>query len=129
MKRSSASALLTVALCVAACSGGGSTAPASNTGNTGNTGGTGGTPVPANTVIATSTNVFNPSALTVAPGTTVTFTFESVVHNVIFASGVTGKPADIGNTSNASVTRVFATAGTFNYTCTIHGMQGTVTVH
>ncbi len=127
MKRSTFAIACAAILSAAACSGGGSTSPANNTGgnNNGTTGGT--TQVPANTVIATSTDVFNPSALTVTKGTTVTFTFESVVHNVVFTA-VTGRPADIGNTSNQSVTRTFSTAGTFPYTCTIHGMQGSITV-
>jgi len=111
---------------VAACGAGGS----SNTTGV-NTGGGGTTSLPtppANTVIASATIVFNPTSLTVSPGTTVTFTFEGVTHNVTFTT-TSGAPADIPDNSNTSVTRVFATAGTFGYRCTIHPtMTGTVTV-
>jgi plastocyanin len=65
----------------------------------------------------------------VTKGTTVTFTFQSVEHNVVFAAA-TGAPANIGNTSNGAVARDFATAGTFGFDCTIHsGMHGSVTVN
>jgi plastocyanin len=114
---------------LAACGGGGSsyspTSPVSTGGGNSGTNSTPGT----NEIIATSGNAFNPASLTVAKGTTVTFTFQAVEHNVTFAN-VTGAPANIGNTASTSVTRVFATAGTFGYQCTIHsGMQGTVTVN
>jgi plastocyanin len=80
-------------------------------------------------IVANDANQFNPSSLTVARGATVTFTFQSVMHNVIFAA-VTGAPANIGNSSNTGVQRVFATAGTFGFDCTLHaGMRGTVIVN
>jgi uncharacterized protein YjdB len=73
--------------------------------------------------------VFSPESVDIARGGTVTWVFGGVTHNVTFTS-TTGAPAGIGNTTNASATRTFATAGTFNYECTIHaGMRGTVVVH
>ena len=61
-------------------------------------------------------------------GTTVTFTFQAE-HNVNF-DAVTGAPANIGNTSSGSIQRVFATAGTFGFNCTLHsGMRGQVVVN
>lgn len=87
-----------------------------------------GNPPPPNTVDALSSLAFSPSTLTVPSGTTVTFAFQGVAHNVTFTAA-TGVPADIPNTANASVQRTFATAGTFAYHCTIHaGMSGTVVV-
>jgi plastocyanin len=87
-------------------------------------------PTPAaNTIDATPSLTFTPATLQVAPGATVTFAFGSVAHNVFFTPQ-TGAPADIpGNNANTSVTRVFATAGSYQYTCHIHpSMQGTVVV-
>jgi plastocyanin len=117
---------------LSACGGGGGggdgapTAPYSP-----GTPGTPGTPVTpaANEVIATTSNTFTPSTLTVSKGTTVTFTFQAATHNVNFAS-VAGAPANIAATANAGVQRLFATAGTFGYDCTLHaGMSGTVIVN
>jgi plastocyanin len=117
---------------LAACGGGGTTAPANSNGNsTGNQTGGGSTTPASNQIIASgSANVFDPASLTVTLGTTVSFTFESVGHNVVFDASVSGRPADItGTNSNTTITRTFSTAGTFNYQCTIHaGMTGTVIV-
>ncbi len=71
---------------------------------------------------------FSPVPDTVAVGTVVTFHFLDVTHTVTFNQAV-GAPADIPPTSNADSTRVFATAGTFTYMCSIHQyMMGTVVV-
>lgn len=116
-------------LLLAACGGGGGNSPTGPTNSTGNTSGTGNTAPGANQVIATSASVFNPVSLTVTKGTTVTFTFESVEHNVTF-DATTGAPANIGNTSNGSVARTFSNAGSFGYQCTLHsGMRGTIVVN
>ena len=78
-------------------------------------------------VTASAGNQFQPSQVTIARGGTVTWTF-AALHNVTFQSG-NGVPANIPNTSSGSVSRTFTTAGTFNYTCTIHpGMNGSVVV-
>jgi len=81
------------------------------------------------TVDATAQLTFSPASITVAAGRSVTFRFGSVAHNVFFGA-VPGAPADIpAATANASVTRAFATAGTFPYSCHLHpGMTGTVVV-
>jgi uncharacterized protein YjdB len=72
---------------------------------------------------------FQPAAVDIAVGGTVTWNFQSITHNVTFASA-TGAPANIGNTTNASASRTFTTAGTFLYDCTLHGgMSGRVVVH
>ena len=81
-------------------------------------------------VDATPALAFSPSTLTVTAGDEVTFVFGSVAHNVFF-DAQTGTPADIaGNNAGVTVTRVFATAGTYHFTCHIHpSMTGTVVVH
>src|SRR4051812_22644536 len=79
------------------------------------------------TVQALPTIAFNPSTVTIAAGDTVAFEFGSVAHNVFFEQP-TGAPTNItAGTVNATVARVFATAGTYDYTCHIHpAMRGTV---
>ena len=109
-------ATLTGALLAMACGSngyGGSTAP----------------PPAGNTVAATPSLAFTPATLTVNVGDVVTFAFGSVAHNVFFTQQA-GAPTDIGGSNaNVSVTRTFATAGTYAYTCHIHpSMQATVVV-
>ena len=72
---------------------------------------------------------FTPATLTVGAGTTVTFSFGSIAHNVFFAAQA-GAPADIsGSNADVSVSRVFATTGSYSYSCHIHpSMHGTVVV-
>ena len=125
--------LVVVSVLFASCGGGGSspTSPATPYVPAGTPAGTPATPAApgSNEVIATTGSVFNPTSLTVAKGTTVTFTFQSVEHNVVF-DAVAGAPAGIGNTASSAVQRVFATSGAFGFQCTIHGgMRGTVTVN
>lgn len=79
-------------------------------------------------VTATTANTFTPNPLSVTVGTTVTFVFEAVTHNVTFA-GATGAPSNISDAVNTSVTRTFSTVGTFSFVCTLHpGMSGAVIV-
>lgn len=80
------------------------------------------------TVVAgATTNDFTPANVVMARGGTVTWAFGALVHNVNFQG--TGAPAAIPNTSNASVSRTFNTAGTFDFFCSLHsGMSGTVQV-
>jgi plastocyanin len=89
---------------------------------------TGGLPNQVVVVAGAATNDFTPPNVAVARGGTVTWTFGALVHNVDF-QGVTGAPARIPDTSNASVARTFGTAGTFAYVCSLHsGMNGSVLV-
>ncbi|MGH7662931.1 MAG: cupredoxin domain-containing protein [Gemmatimonadaceae bacterium] len=80
-------------------------------------------------VTATTGNTFDPSSVDIARDGSVTWTFESVTHNVTFAA-VQGAPSNTGDQTSTTASRTFVTAGTFDYRCTIHGgMDGTVRVH
>ncbi len=115
---------LVAVMCVAvgAC---GSSGYGSNYGTTPNTPAA---PAP-DLVNATPSITFDPVSLSTTAGHTVTFAFGSVGHNIYFTAAP-GVPADIpGVNSNSSITRVFATAGTYHYSCHIHPeMTGTIVV-
>ena len=68
---------------------------------------------------------FNPTTLTVAAGTTVTWTNQDGVgHTVTYDSGP-GSSFDSGTISGGSTFSVtFPTAGTVQYHCKIHGSTG-----
>lgn len=75
-----------------------------------------------------SSDVFSPPDVSVTVGGSVTWTFGARPHDVVFA-GTPGAPNNIGVTTNAQVSRTFATVGTFPYDCTLHpGMRGRVLV-
>jgi plastocyanin len=82
---------------------------------------------PAANEVTVSDNVFTPATRTVPAGTTVTWRWAggSSMHNVTFAAG-TSSP----NQTSGTFQRLFSTAGSFPYQCTIHGagMSGTITV-
>jgi plastocyanin len=118
---------LVLAVSVAACSS--STAPS---------GGGGGGGGASNTITASSTTTggaygsggnyfFSPTPDTVAAGTSVSYVFGSVTHNVHF-SVVANAPDSIPASTNTSVARTFTTAGTYNYKCLIHNISGVVVV-
>lgn len=133
-------ALPLLVVTLAACGGGGgATEPTggSNNNNGGNTGGTppGGTPTNAVTV---GVGGFSPGNVTVAPNTTVTWTWNScgsdgyggkscVQHSVTFDDTTLGGSATL---EEGSYEKAFATKGTYNYHCKVHGtsMSGSVTV-
>ncbi len=85
-------------------------------------------PNAATVTAGANTNVFTPGTVAIARGGTVTWTFGALTHNVEFG-GTAGAPTNIPITTNASVSRTFSSAGTFNYLCSLHpGMVGTVIV-
>jgi plastocyanin len=90
---------------------------------------TGGGGPPATAGVTANTNSqFVPGQVTIADDGTVTWTFQSVTHNVQFAAAA-GAPTNIGNTANATESRTFNTPGTFEYSCSLHpGMNGSVVV-
>ena len=81
------------------------------------------------TVAATPSLAFTPASLQVNAGDAVKFSFGTVGHNVFFEAQA-GVPDDIGGTNaNVTVSRTFATAGTYRYSCHIHPtMHGEVVV-
>ncbi len=84
--------------------------------------------IPFTTTVFMPGNAFSPFNVTIRAGGTVKFEFPAEEHDVIF-SNVAGAPADITVRTNATVSRVFATVGTFPYECKVHpGMTGQVTV-
>jgi plastocyanin len=109
--------LLTAAL--ASC-GGGSTPTSPTTG-----GGGGGGNIPPNTILV-SNNSFSPSQLTVAVGTTVTWSWANGAfdHNVVPDNG--SVPATSGSPMNGphTYTYTFNTPGTFRFYCQVHGGPG-----
>ncbi len=72
--------------------------------------------------------VFDPGAVDVARGATVTWVVAAVPHNVTFTTA--GAPEDIPTWSDGPRTRTFPESGTFGYECTVHAsMRGTIVVH
>jgi plastocyanin len=77
--------------------------------------------------VGTTDAAFTVPTVNVAVGGTVTWTFGAIPHNVNFSSA--NAPTNIGTSSATTVSRTFATAGTYPYSCNIHaGMNGTVVV-
>jgi plastocyanin len=127
-------AVALAAASLAACGGGSSGYP---TGSGGQNPPPGGQQPPSTTsTVSVQNNRFNPSAITVAAGTTVTWTWDScdsdgyggqtcVAHSVTFAGG-SGSAVQ----STGSYARTFNVSGTFNYQCAEHGatMSGQVVV-
>ena len=108
------SATLALAAAVG-CQGSGYTSPGGGGGGGGN-------------AVGVYDNYFSPSALTVAKGATVTWTWRGYVgHSVTFTSG--GPTTSV--MTSGTIQATFNTAGTFNYHCSVHvaqGMTGTITV-
>jgi plastocyanin len=123
-------ASLGTALGLVACGGGGgsSTGPANTNTN----------PVPPGpNNVAVENNLFTPATVTVAPGTKVTWTWNTctdntygtgscVSHNIVWDADGTSS----GLQSQGTYDRTFSAAGTYTYHCGVHGpaMAGTVKV-
>jgi plastocyanin len=93
-------------------------------------GGDSDTTEPQNNAMITATGTsFSPSTVTIKPGGSVTWRFQSGgPHNVTW-DGTAPTGGDIADTSTGDVSRTFGTAGTYYYTCTNHdGMTGNVYV-
>jgi plastocyanin len=128
--------LVAAGLLLTSCGGGGggggyTTAPPGNGNPTS-------TPSPTPTTsVGVKNNLFTPGNISVSPGATVTWTWDSctddgyggpqtcVDHNVTFDDGVASTTK-----SSGAYARSFPTAGTYPYHCAVHGasMSGRVVV-
>lgn len=133
-------ALVAVVVTTTMCGGsGGGYATGPSTGGTTTSGGnsTYGDPGTSNsctpgatTVCLTPSNTFDPASITVKAGSTVTWSNTTgVTHNVTFDQKA-GAPPNGADFASGTFAATFATAGTYPYHCTIHGlsMSGTVVV-
>ena len=77
-------------------------------------------PAPGTVNVGSAGNTFDPTAVTVTRGATVTWNFVGGTHNVTFEDGA---PAS-SDMSSGSFTRNFANAGTFRFRRGIHTALG-----
>ena len=110
---------LAAVLAIAACSGGSVyTTPASSEAVAAGTG----------SAVSIAGFAFAPTTITVAAGSTVTWTNKDTAGHIVAADDGSFKSAKLGG--GATFSQTFAKAGTFTYHCAIHSsMTGTVTVH
>jgi plastocyanin len=94
---------------------------------------TGASPAPSGSAAGAADTVdiknfaFNPNAVTVAPGTTVTWKFDDSTDHTVVADDNSFASQPMGN--GQTYTHTFATAGTLSYHCSIHPfMKAMVTV-
>jgi plastocyanin len=117
-----ATMLATMTILLAACGGATESTPAAADGD-----GDGG--ASAGETVSMANNQFSPSTLTVAAGTTVTFT-DTASHTV--TEGTDGTAVDdplVDEQGGADIPVTFDEPGTYNITCTIHPeMNMTITV-
>ena len=86
-------------------------------------------PKPAVVDVYTPGNTFSPFTANVSVGGVVRFNIFGDDHNVVFAPGKSGAPADINVVRDVVVERTFTTAGDYPYSCTVHpGMNGEIIV-
>ena len=79
--------------------------------------------------VFTPGNTFSPFTVTIGVGNRVRFNIFGDDHNVIFAPGTVGAPADINVVRDVAIERTFTHTGDFAYSCTVHpGMTGEILV-
>lgn len=87
-------------------------------------------PAPPGVNLVTTTGVtFSPTTITISAGDSVRWEFAGATHNVTFLGSAPAAGDIPDQQPGNSATRVFATAGTFDYECSRHsGMAGSVIV-
>jgi len=88
-------------------------------------------PSPSNASVMVGDDFFNPKTVTVALGSTVTWTNGGSQHTVTCTGSCGPQTFDSGNmNTGATFSHTFTVAGTYNYVCVYHapGMSGTITV-
>ena len=110
-----AALIIPLILVLAACSGGSSSAPSAAASNVGGN------------AVSVASFSFQPAAITVSVGMTVTWTNNDSAGHTVTADDGSFKSDTLA--TGATFSQTFATAGTFAYHCSIHSsMTGTVTV-
>jgi plastocyanin len=95
---------------------------------TGGTGGNGGSGSPGANEVFIQGMAFNPSSITVAAGTTITWTNKDAIAHTVTSNTNLFNSGSLA--SNKTFSFTFATAGTYSYYCSIHpSMVASVTVN
>jgi plastocyanin len=123
---------LPLMLAIAACSGSSTTAPTAPPSSApppaASAAPSAAPPAAAGNTVSIASFSFQPAELTVAVGTTVTWTNNDSASHTVTADDGSFKSGTLGN--GATFSQTFATPGTFAYHCAIHSsMKGTITVH
>lgn len=89
---------------------------------------------PSTTQICMSASAYNPTSLTVASGTTVTWRDGSGTAHTVTSDPGAPEAFNLSSSGGGTASRQFNTTGTYNYHCTLHGspgtgMHGTLTVN
>jgi plastocyanin len=114
---------IALTLAIAACSGSGTPAPSAQASD----GQSAGAPAAGGNTVAIANFAFAPASLTVAVGTTVTWTNGDSASHTVTADDGSFKSDKLAN--GATFSQTFTSAGTFAYHCSIHpSMTATVTV-
>jgi plastocyanin len=115
---------IALTLAIAACSGSATPAPSSRASD----GQSAGASAAAGSSVEIVNFAFAPASLTVAAGTTVTWTNNDSASHTVTADNGSFTSDKLAN--GATFSQTFTTAGTFTYHCSIHpSMTATVTVH
>ena len=118
--------LAALSLLLAACA---SNTPSATTGTTPSATAADGGDGDGGETVSLSGNAFSPSTLTIAAGTTVTFT-DTATHTVTEGTdGVAAEDAIVDEPGGADIEVTFDEPGTYNITCKVHpAMNMTITV-